>query len=95
MLLHLVDAAEGGVDELAQHIHTLNQELIRFSQLLADKPQLLVLNKADTREDMAELAAGLSARLGKEVLAISGVSGYGLRELEHRLLQLIPAYGQG
>jgi GTPase len=69
---------------------TLDRELARFSQLLADKPQLLVLNKADARPDVEELRAELAARTNREVLAISGVSGYGLRELEDRLLELIP-----
>jgi GTP-binding protein len=89
MLLHLVDGSEGGIDELAARIGVLNAELRRFSEMLADKPQLIVLNKLDVRDDLASLAAGLSTRLGQEVRVISGVSGEGLQDLENRLLQLV------
>ncbi len=93
-LLHLIDAADGEIDDVLARRDTLDRELARFSPLLAEKPQLLVLNKADARPDVEDLRAELAARTGREVLAISGVSGYGLRELEHRLLQLIPVSGE-
>ncbi len=90
VLIHLVDGSDGPASELAERIRTLNNELERFSRRLAGKRQLIVLNKADTREDMAGLRAELANLIGDEVLAISGVTGYGLPELENRLLQLIP-----
>ncbi len=91
MLVHLVDGSDGDVDELARRIAVLNEELRRFSPLLAGKSQLVVINKADTRDDLAEVAAGLAKRLKQEVRLISGVSGEGLPELENRLLELVPA----
>ncbi len=90
VLVHLVDASEGTAAEMAERIRTLNNELERFSRRLAGKRQLIVLNKSDTREDMAGLRAELANLIGDEVMAISGVTGYGLPELENRLLQLIP-----
>ncbi len=89
MLVHLVDGSEGGVDELASRIAVLNAELRRFSEMLADKQQLIVLNKADARDDLDQVAAGLTKRLKQEVRVISGVSGQGLEDLENRLLQLV------
>jgi len=94
VLIHLVDASEGEVDDLAKRIAVLNHELERFSPFLAQKRQLMVLNKADTRLDIDEVRAALATRLGCEVLAISGVSGYGIDDLAKRLLGLIPAPGQ-
>ncbi len=91
VLLHLVDASEGTVEELKERIATLNRELERFSQLLAGKRQIIVLNKSDTRPEIADVAKELSTLMGEEVLAISGVSGYGIPQLEQRLLILIPA----
>jgi GTPase len=93
-LIHLVDASEGDVPDLVARIETLNKELRRFSDLLAAKPQLIVLNKADTRQDMDDLASRLASHTGQEVLAISGVSGYGLGALERHLFQAVPA-GKG
>jgi GTP-binding protein len=89
LLVHLVDGAEGGLDQIRARISTLDRELLRFSPTLAAKPQLLVLTKADLRADLPERAARLAARLGQEVLSISGVTGQGLQELENRLLQQV------
>jgi GTP-binding protein len=93
MLVHLVDGALGDVDELAGHIRVLNTELERFSPLLAEKAQLIVLNKADARSDLDAVGHALAAKLKAEVMVISGVSGQGLPELENRLLQLVSVPG--
>ena len=90
VLLHLVDGSEGGSPELAKRIAVLNAELERFSPELATKPQVVVLNKLDTRPDMPAVAKRLGKKLGCEVLTISGVSGQGMAELADRLLQLVP-----
>ena len=94
LLIHLVDASDGDAPSIHERIAILNRELARFSPLLADKTQMVVLNKADSVEDMPTLCHEVSRLIGKEVLAISGVSGYGLRELEDRLLVLVPAPGE-
>src|SRR4051812_3717642 len=91
LLLHLVDGSEGDAEAMRDRIATLDHELERFSRRLADKQQLIVLNKADTRQDIEELRSALATLVGDEVMAISGVTGYGLPELEARLLRLIPA----
>lgn len=91
LLLHLVDGSDGDVDTISQQIDTLNQELQRFSPLLSEKQQLVVLTKADVRPDLAELAAELATRLSvPAVPVISGVSGEGVRELENQLLETVP-----
>lgn len=94
LLIHLVDASEGDAPALAERIATLDRELTRFSADLARKPQLVVLNKADVRDDLPAVCADLAGLVGRETLAISGVSGYGLRELEERLLTIVPAPGE-
>lgn len=89
ILLHLVDGTEGDAAAMAGHIGVLNRELERFSPELAAKPQLIVLNKADARPDLPEVAADLAKLLKQDVLTLSGVSGQGLQELENRLLQVV------
>jgi len=91
LLLHLVDASQGDAESLAKQVRVLNEELLRFSETLAEKPQLVVLNKLDVRPEIASLAKELATLMGQEVMAISGVSGKGLKELENRLLQLVPS----
>jgi GTP-binding protein len=91
ILVHLVDGSDEDADATAliARIRVLNTELKRFSEMLAEKPQLIVLNKADTREDLDDLAKVIAKRLKQEVMVISGVSGQGLQELENRLLQAV------
>ena len=93
ILLHLVDGSEGETADLKKRIQVLNRELKRFSPELADKPQLVVLNKVDARPDLATLASKLAKSLKCEVMTISGVSGQGIKELETKLLQLVPPAG--
>ncbi len=88
-LLHLVDGSEGTAEDLADRVRVLNRELERFSATLAKKPQVVVLNKGDTR-DLDGLAAELATILGLEqVPVISGVSGIGMQELGNRLFALV------
>jgi GTPase len=88
LLLHLVDGSEGDAEAIVGRIRVLDAELARFSQHLAGKPQLIVLNKRDARPDLPELVPAVAAATGREVLTLSGVSGEGLAELTGRLLQL-------
>lgn len=93
VLVHLVDGSEGGVPELSKRIAVLNRELERFSPDLAAKPQVVVLNKLDTRADLPAVAKRLARKLKVPVLAISGVSGQGMQEVADHLLQMIPPHG--
>jgi GTP-binding protein len=89
VLIHLVDGSEGTVAQIAKKIKVLNAELQRFSPDLAAKSQLVVLNKADTRQDLGALAAKLAVKMGCEVLVISGVSGQGIPQLADVLFDRI------
>ena len=93
VLLHLVDGSEGTMVEIKKRLAVLNRELKRFSPELAEKPQIVVLNKIDARPDLDDLAKKLAKSLKSEVLCISGVSGQGINELANRLLQLVPPAG--
>jgi GTP-binding protein len=90
ILLHLVDGSSGDAATLAKQIKVLNTELQKFSPMLAAKSQIVVINKSDTRDDLAKIAKTLAKKLGCEVFTISGVSGDGLPALENRLLELVP-----
>lgn len=91
LLVHLVDGSDGDAEALMERIAVLNRELARFSPKLAEKPQLLALNKVDARPELSELAAQVSTQLDQPVAVLSGVSGAGVRELESRLLALVDA----
>jgi GTP-binding protein len=79
VLIHLLNGASP--DPIGD-FEAINQELTLFKPALADKPQLVVLNKLDLPDAQAhwpEVAAAI-ARYALPVLAISAVTGEGVLE---------------
>ncbi len=80
VLLHLVDGAAGDV---VRAWRTVREELASYGAGLADKPELIALNKADAmspREVSARRAALVRAS-GRPVQVMSGVSGQGVPQM--------------
>ena len=63
-------------------------ELRAFSDVLANKPRIVVANKSDVPE-VKERASELAKLLGEKVHVISGVSGEGLKDLLWALYQRV------
>lgn len=80
-LLHLVDAAAIDPDRPLRDLETVNRELLQYSPILAEKPQVVVLNKMDV--EWAEDAAVFfkAAYGGSDLLQISAATGQGLDRL--------------
>ena len=89
VLIHLVDIAG---DDPAAAMQTVNAELEAYDEDLADKPQLIALNKVDLADQ--ELAEGFAAELREagadRVFVISGASGEGIEELLDAVLAHLP-----
>src|SRR4051794_38482422 len=80
VLLHLIDGAAGNVVDAWR---TIRAELEAYGHGLADKPEIIGLNKADAmtpRETSARLAA-LRKASGRPVYLLSGASGQGVPEV--------------
>jgi GTPase len=91
VVLHLVDLFPmAGQPAPAEAYRTIRRELEKYSTVLAAKPELIVANKLDIagRLDPPEVTA-LRESLGRDVLAISAVSGWGVEELANRLWSLL------
>ncbi|HIE20055.1 MAG TPA: GTPase ObgE, partial [Rhodospirillales bacterium] len=80
VLVHLID---GTLDDVAGAYQTVRRELEAYGGSLAEKPELVALNKADalSDEDKAEKQELLALASGTEVAVISGISGDGLQTL--------------
>ncbi len=80
VLLHLVD---GTAEDVVADWRTIIGELDAYGGVLAEKPRVTVLNKADalTGEDIAARRAALEAATGGPVLVMSGVSHEGVTEV--------------
>ncbi len=85
LLVHLVDGASVEGRDPITDIRAINAELVQYSEVLAEKPQIIVLNKMDAYTDNADelIARVKSAFPDKdyEVFAVSAVSGDGIRNL--------------
>ena len=80
VLVHLID---GTLDDVARAYQTVRREVEAYGGSLAEKPELVALNKADalSDEDKAEKQELLALASGAEVAVISGISGDGLQTL--------------
>ena len=80
VLIHLVD---GTLDDPASAYRLIRAELDAYGGALADKPEIVALNKADalTPDARAAARAALAEASGAEVRTVSGVSGDGVRDL--------------
>ncbi|HSG94654.1 MAG TPA: GTPase ObgE, partial [Afifellaceae bacterium] len=87
-LLHLVDA--GGEDPLGDW-RTVRAELAAYGHGLEDKPEIIVLTKADlvADADLAERQLLIAKASGSETLAISAPTGAGLEALLDACLGLL------
>jgi GTP-binding protein len=93
VLLHLVDGAAGDV---VKAWRTVREELASYGGGLAEKPELIGLNKADAmsaREASARKAA-LQKASGRPVLLLSGAGGQGVPEALRALQSVITATRQ-
>lgn len=90
VLLHLVD---GTAEDPAEAYATVRQELVAYGHGLAEKPEILALNKADAvaEEELEARRQALAEAAGTPVALVSGVSGQGVRELLFALLTQIQA----
>src|SRR5688572_768292 len=89
VIVHLIDVHPlPGQPTPDESYHVIRGELQKYSQKLAEKPELVVANKIDLADNLDAIGE-LSEEIGQEVLAISGVTGAGLETLGERLWTMI------
>jgi GTP-binding protein len=89
-LVHLIDATQEGATETYR---TVRHELESYGGDLANKPEIVALNKVDalTPAEANRKRAALSRAIGKDVRLVSGVSGQGVRDLVNEIAALLRA----
>jgi GTP-binding protein len=90
LLVHLVDGSRP--DPLGD-VETVNRELSEYSSALAERPQVVVVNKVDLAEVRARRGEleGLFGRRGLEPLFVSAAEREGTQELVRRLAEALKA----
>ena len=87
-ILHLID---GTADGIAKTYRTIRGELEAYGHGLADKPEIVALNKIDAiaKGALAKKRAALEKASGQEVHLISGVSGEGIDTVLRAMAKII------
>jgi GTP-binding protein len=80
VILHLVDGTES---EIVRAYRTIRVELESYGHGLAEKPEIVALNKIDAldRDALARKRRALEKVVGRPVFAMSGVSGEGVDDV--------------
>ncbi len=86
LLVHVIDAAQDDADD---RWRTIDAELAAYGAGLDERPQVVVLNKADLRPDPAPFAIEDERIL--RVFRVSSATGAGIDELARTLFELVPA----
>ncbi len=84
LLLHVVDISGADGREPADDIDKIDAELIKYSQSLAERPEIIVANKCDSADFESESVKAFKDKvksLGREVVYVSAATGEGLDEL--------------
>jgi len=90
VLLHLIDGAQA---DPVSAWRTIRNELEEYGGGLADRPEILVLNKVDamTPQARASRVRALERASGKPVMLTSGVTGENVPQLLRKLADVIAA----
>jgi GTP-binding protein len=88
VILHLIDGTQ---DDVVGAYRTVRAELEAYGHGLAEKPEIIGLNKVDAipRDEVPKLRRKLSRASKGTVLPLSGVSGQGVPEVTATLLKTI------
>ena len=85
LLVHVIDASE---PDLEERFRTIDRELDAYGAGLAERPQLVVLNKVDLLEHVPDFAVDDTRVVG--IVATSCATGGGIDELKRALFDLCP-----
>jgi GTP-binding protein len=92
ILIHLID---GSAPEVIDNMKSLNRELALYKTEVAQKPQLVAVNKIDLPEVLARLPeiSRLFKSMDIKVFFISAVNGQGLSELMQEMVNMLDRAG--
>ena len=78
--MHLVEPLPADESDPLENYRVIREELRQYDELLAQRPEILVVSKAEL-PGSDEIRDRLASDSGREVLLISAVTGQGLNHL--------------
>jgi GTP-binding protein len=88
LIVHILDIMPPDGSDPADNYHAIRNELAQHSEVLAEKPEVIVVNKIDLDPDGQRLTQ-LRDHLGPDIVPISAATGQGIRPLIEHLWQKI------
>lgn len=88
LLVHLVACENPDGSAPWDNYRTIREELRLYSPMLAERPEIVVLTKMDLT-GAEEAKAEFESKLGREVMAISAVTGRGVNQLIRKVSDLL------
>ncbi len=90
IIVHLLEVAPVDESDPVENYHKIRKELEKYSSELAQKQELIVANKIDL-DATGQIAEDIQKRIGKEVFAVSAVTGQNIKPLTEKLWNIIKA----
>lgn len=88
VLVHMLDALPADGSSPADNYRAIREELADYSSVLAEKPEIIALNKTDLlggpaeiKQAIADLRVELQLAAGHQILPVSGATRQGTRQL--------------
>lgn len=90
VLIHLVDGTQ---DDVKSAYKIIRGELAAYDEELAEKPEIVVLNKVDalTDDDIKDKVKVLKRASKADVMTCSGVTGQGVQQVLYRVIAVLDA----
>ena len=90
VLIHLVDGTQ---EDVKSAYKIIRGELAAYDEELAEKPEIVVLNKIDalSEDDIKEKMKVLKRASKAEVMTCSGVTGQGVQQVLYRVIAVLDA----
>ncbi len=92
ILIHVVDVASTEGRDPVDDFNKINEELAKYSDLLANKIQIVAANKSDVLDDNSdnfERLSKVAKDKGYEIFKISAATGDGMQELFTRAFEVL------
>ena len=86
ILVHLMDASTIDPEKPLEQYNTINRELALYSRTLAEKKQIIVLNKLDIPEAEKNAAAFQACLKDKKILLISAATGKNISDVKREII---------
>ena len=88
VLAHIIDIMPTDGSDPVENYKLVRLELEQYSKALAEKCEIIIANKIDLEPEMKTVKR-LRKKLGKDIVAISAVTGEGIKELSELLWQKV------